>query len=428
MNILKHHISCPKCNHTNEIVDAQSVWVVCQNDACKNVFTKSGKNIGFQLLNKFDYAYAAKILELGEELVTEKGTYWLTGKLVKKEEADENAIWAEYCFTNEQNENVFLSNYKGHWNIIECVEKFDFLQKGAVINPHQNFAYISGEKHNLYHQYIIRIIHAEGSFNFNPFEDDGNQCFEYVKDRNLRIVEQRIINKQRVIKDCYSGYYLFPDEVEAKLTRKVTLPSSMGLVGNQPFYWNLNLGHFRIMGALAIMFIFAFTFIIQAFSPSLVSINQTVIPASDSTTSSKTIVSENFNVPYDNSLLEIDLSCPNLANDWAGADISLVNNTTDEVRYFGIEAEYYWGVEDGESWTEGGTAKGGVLENIHQGTYHLEIQPMNNVNKTLVLNVGNYKGSMQIAYTFGGAILLLIIGSFIYESSFYTERDGSDYE
>ena len=59
----------------------------------------------------------------------------------------------------------------------------------------------------------------------------------------------------------------------------------------------------------------------------------------------------------------------NVDNAWAGVDSALVDTQTGEVREFGVDAEYYHGTTDGESWTEGDPNGVVYLSRVPPGRY-----------------------------------------------------------
>ena len=62
-------------------------------------------------------------------------------------------------------------------------------------------------------------------------------------------------------------------------------------------------------------------------------------------------------------------------NSWANAQVSLVNEATNEEEYAQKDIEYYSGYTDGESWTEGSKNTTFNFCGVAQGKYHLVIIP-----------------------------------------------------
>jgi hypothetical protein len=65
----------------------------------------------------------------------------------------------------------------------------------------------------------------------------------------------------------------------------------------------------------------------------------------------------------------------NLSNNWMFVNLALVNETTNVALDFGRELEYYFGVEDGESWSSGSRRGRVVVPNVPAGRYYLRVEP-----------------------------------------------------
>ena len=61
-------------------------------------------------------------------------------------------------------------------------------------------------------------------------------------------------------------------------------------------------------------------------------------------------------------------------NNWVYAALDLVNDDTGGVVSFDASIEYYAGVDDGESWSEGSRTQGEVIGPVEPGTYVLRVE------------------------------------------------------
>lgn len=73
--------------------------------------------------------------------------------------------------------------------------------------------------------------------------------------------------------------------------------------------------------------------------------------------------------------LDVTFSASPLDNSWAYADVMLINVATEEATGFGVEVEYYSGVESGESWSEGSSLTTVTIGGVPGGKYLLQIHP-----------------------------------------------------
>jgi hypothetical protein len=72
----------------------------------------------------------------------------------------------------------------------------------------------------------------------------------------------------------------------------------------------------------------------------------------------------------------VDISvATNLSNNWLHLGLALINQDTNTALDFDRELEYYFGVEDGERWSEGSRQGRIVVPTVPAGRYYLRIEP-----------------------------------------------------
>ncbi len=408
---------CPSCHHSQTTSEANSSVFVCTQ--CHTVFQLNGSTIPI-VFNK-NYAQHSAALQLGDTFFYNDTDYRITGKVVKCEAANNTAIWTEYFLTFPNKPNIYLSESFGHWNVLEIAE-FPLPNWNLRIAQNAIFDYPD-------YNYTVKIVYAEGCFNLNPFAEDGNLAFEYVKEPNINIVEH---NPTTLKNEFYTGRYIFPSELKSRLKESRTLPEQQGYGSSQPFYTDLNIPNFFALSFVSIVFFFlvqlVFNFIVY---PATNRETLKTVLETSPTDSTKVTLIRNIQVPYDHAIMNIELEASGLNNDWVSSEMTLVNEETGEEWFFVVEAEKYSGVDGGESWSEGSNTQQGVVNNLIKGTYHLEIAPYQQpgtVGKTITLYFSFYKGSWTIFGLFAGLLLLVIISVAILENYFLSDKrkSGSD--
>jgi hypothetical protein len=88
----------------------------------------------------------------------------------------------------------------------------------------------------------------------------------------------------------------------------------------------------------------------------------------------RAIVTPSFDLPGGPGNLSVTLYAP-VQNDWVETAIDLVDENTNKSIGFSQTAEYYFGRDGGESWSEGSQDSSFILDSIPGGRYHLVIQP-----------------------------------------------------
>lgn len=407
-----HRAVCPTCQTVHEM-SGKALVQVCQH--CHTIFDRQKGRIYYSLYPQF--ASYCQTLAIGDTFLHRDILYTITGKVVKYEKGDRNAIWTEYYLTHPTEQPIFLNQYCGHWNI---VEPLDPLYK---FKPTENLLYFQGASYQLAHQYFPIIAYAEGSFEFNTFEEANIHSFEYIND-----------DIDLIIRDCdtalktnhyYRATYIFGNDLLSKLTNKVELPTKTVDYGiNQPFYFNLNLtALYQLLGlatGLCAVFLFLFRFVI---APEVALTQDIVIETSDSAKAK--LYPTAIKVPYDNGILNTQLMVNSLNNDWVGAEISLINDQTGEERFFSIETEYYSGSDSEGSWSEGSLVADGNISSVAKGSYHIEVLPFQQAgggSKTITLRFTNFKGSFGFYIVFMLMPLITFVSLLFVDLSFQQER------
>ena len=124
--------------------------------------------------------------------------------------------------------------------------------------------------------------------------------------------------------------------------------------------------------------------------------------------------------------VEVSISAP-LNNSWASFDVDFINEANNDVESIPVDLEFYSGVEDGESWSEGSYSKSSTISAVEGGKYRLRIvgqwqnwqQPLN-ISVLVKQNAGSCN--------FPCAFILLLLGpiwgivrKWMFESSRWSE-------
>jgi hypothetical protein len=80
-----------------------------------------------------------------------------------------------------------------------------------------------------------------------------------------------------------------------------------------------------------------------------------------------------FGDPDHDSTLEVELRATGMNNSWAYAEVLLVDANTEQAIAVGVEVDYYSGVSDGESWSEGRNPRSTVIGGVPGGEYVLQV-------------------------------------------------------
>ncbi len=139
-----------------------------------------------------------------------------------------------------------------------------------------------------------------------------------------------------------------------------------------------------------------------------------------------TFVSPKFTLNKWRSNLRFDLTSP-VDNNWVDMEATLVNANNGQEYGLQQTVEYYHGVDDGDSWSEGDTHETAYLSSLPSGDYFLRIEASRDISgsswnsaKDLSVVVRNDVPMHRNLFIFLGLILVWPIVAYIYH--FITER------
>jgi hypothetical protein len=165
------------------------------------------------------------------------------------------------------------------------------------------------------------------------------------------------------------GTYMTNAEVE-KAFGVSDLPKPWSVAPNQPFTGRF----YYTWGFLPLLFLFIVAIFLLPFRglTSTVLSQQVILPPMANSTAPQTVFSQPFDI-RGNRNVRISASAP-VSNAWADLDVDLINDQSQEVESINIPIEYYSGVEDGESWSEGGQDQDATLSSLPDGKYTLRVE------------------------------------------------------
>ncbi|WP_089333547.1 DUF4178 domain-containing protein [Hymenobacter mucosus] len=384
------HVTCPQCKAPLPCFDEQqSTHFSCPS--CHMFFgLKEGNLHTPKKLRKFTQEPAhALALPVGTLGSLRGQPFRVTGYMIRKE-ARTRASWEEYQLLNpETHTYAQLALYEGHWTYITPTD-----QKFTIIARQGNRATVDTDDHyyELYNRYSPRVLYAEGEFDWNVLDDEGLKIAEFI-DPPLMLVEEKKVRSAT----WYLAEHVEPAEVQEGFNVPPTrMPFRMGTGAVQPApgaNWDA-LKNFSLGLAVLVIFTHVFFSLLRpettladlSWATSSTTPAAAVPPDSSTAPVLEAVkVSSPFEVPY-NTALEFDLRA-NLNNQWVEVPVVLVNEQTGRTYDFTKTMEYYSGVEDGESWSEGSVTADAVLADIPAGRYHVNLYPTTDITQIVTGNL-----------------------------------------
>ncbi|MBW8684340.1 DUF4178 domain-containing protein [Chitinophaga rhizophila] len=337
--------------------------------------------------------------------------YKVIGYIMKEERNPHKARWTEYTLFNEQEGYAFLSEFEGHWIYLREYGKTPVPQDMLT----EGFRY-EGKEYDLFNSYSFSVISAQGEFPANPFNDGSVQCWEFISPPIMWSREESATEGIA----WFKGQHVTDKELQEAFGDAATLPIKLGTGALQPNgYVNLKDMVKYTLAAVAILILIHL---------SVASVNERKLLVdnevyfNDSTNTQTSVVGDVYlNKSSSNVMLEISSS---LDNTWVEVEATLVNKSSGKEYSVSKGIEYYSGMDDGESWSEGNRKAEVYMSSIPGGDYTLQLtamrdasfRPAHSYHVTAYYNVS----SMHNLWICLG--LLLIWPIFKYITTYYSEK------
>jgi len=276
--------------------------------------------------------------------------------------------WREYLLHDPRKGFRWLVESKGHWSFVEPIHAGD---ASASLSG----ASYGGESFKHFQSGFARVDSVLGEFYWAVARGDTTESRDYVAPPRMLSTEET------ESETTYSlATYLEPEQVWKAFNPKGKPPERIGIAPNQPWPHAAEMGPVWLTAlGLAALVVLLFVAISvtggkQVFSATF-SIPNRVLPGSPEAA----VFSEPFEIDRSGNI-EVRLEAP-VANSFVYVDGALINETTGDVDEFDAEVTYYHGVEDGESWSEGGTHARAYMSRVPAGRYVLRLAPQWEVGK-----------------------------------------------
>ncbi|WP_343674039.1 DUF4178 domain-containing protein [Chitinophaga sp.] len=357
---------CPSCGTTQVIFEPAKTEVFVCRDCYAILHRESLAPLAFRQTGKLKEPLFQQLIPLGATGMINGKEYTVITYAERMETGAEKYCWIEYTLRrNEDNENVFLSTYNGHWLLLSPLEN-----NGLIYEPpHRSRATIDIDNITLKHFHRYKAIYhaVKGEFHFDINFSMGIDCVEYIAPPLMLAVEYT--SKTEI--DLFFGEYIRPKQVSKAFLNGSPMPRRTGVAAAQPFFINVDWNRFLVGTIIFCALAFAIQYIYN------LNTNRRVVSSMslyiDSAAMNHPRLSESFTV-YKPANMELTISS-DVDNNWCAADIDLVNERTGKEVSVALESSYYHGYSDGESWVEGDKTSSAFVCSIPSGTYHLVVTP-----------------------------------------------------
>jgi Domain of unknown function (DUF4178) len=354
-------MGCPNCGGSLELnAPDKTERVTCP--FCNSLLDVNQGNLKFlHALKKVENPF---VLPIGAEgTFANDVKYKIIGAMVRSLNSyGVQYFWHEYLLYNPQIGFRWLIHSDNHWSFVEPLNAADVI---APIGYDKSAnAIYQGKNFRIFQDATSTVEYVQGEFYWRVEQGEKVRAVDFVNAPLM--LSQEITNNEM---NWSAGTYLTREEVE-KAFGVSDLPKPWSVAPNQPFT-----GGFYIKWGFAMLGLLIFIAIamipLSGFSSTPLN-QQIVLPPTANAQAAQTVFSQPFEL-QGNRNVKITASAP-VTNAFADLDIDLINEQNNEVESVNIPIEYYSGVDDGESWSEGGQTQDATLSSLPAGKYTLRVE------------------------------------------------------
>ncbi len=356
-------LSCPNCGASIALqAHGWAVTVACAT--CGSVLDATDPQL--RVLQQVERAMpVAPRIPLGTR-GTWKGAPWdvIGFQMVTIVVEEIDYSWREYVCFNPYRGFLYLSEYDGHWNVIEKLKRLP-VHESLDGRPAVRF---DGRVYKHFQTASARTSMAIGEFPWELRVGDRVVARDFISPPFMLSAEAGDGET------TWSQGTYTPHEVIQKafgLTQSMRRP--IGVFANQP---NPHAGRpkqlfTRLAQFAMVLVVMLLGNMALASRAELLSQSYTFVHGTDETSA---FVTEPFTVSGRPSTVSIDIRAE-LENDWVLFDLALINAETGQAREASRQVSYFTGRDSDGRWTEGSRTESVRIASVPAGRYFLRVHP-----------------------------------------------------
>ena len=404
-------LSCPNCGGPLELrAPDRTERVGCPN--CGSLLDASQGKLRY--LKTLEPKGWGKSIPLGGTAEFEGQTFTVIGFMVRSVEFEGTRyFWQEYLLYNPAVGFRWLVESDGHWSYVTQVPPGEVVEAGPTARH-------GGKSFKMYQDAAARVEYVEGEFYWKVEAGEQARATDYVKaplmlSKEIPVAPGKKRRGQLAAEEINwsLGTYTPVKEIEKKFG--VDLPSPRTVAPNQPWPHKKIYGYWALLtvAALAVglffmataprKVVFEQTYTLQANPGATPAPAPTPAPrrgasvaeiqeevrqriaqaqaAAQAAQGAAAGAGEKTQVIFTDPIdlaggrnLRITGRALNVENNWLYVAGDLIDESTGLVQQFDLPMEYYQGVEDGESWTEGSAEQAEYVPALPGGRYTMRLE------------------------------------------------------
>lgn len=349
-----HQLNCPNCGGRLDLrAPDQTQRVTCPN--CSSLLDVNQGHLIF--LNALQPAPVTPIIPIGSVGNFPIGKLTVIGFVQRRVVFDGvSYFWEEYLLYEPQLGFRWLVRSDDHWNFMQPLGP-------GLVTPDGDKAQFGSQAYKIFQNANAEVTYITGEFYWKVSVGEIVQALDYIHPPQM--LTQEVTSSEL---NWSLGTYLKREDVQTAFGM-TDLPSPSGIAPNQPFphsyiykYWGL---------AFVAAFLFGLLMMITGSGHDV--FNQTwSLEARKNADEAQVIFTEAFELKARQNI-RIYATAP-VANTWMFIEGDIINDETGVVQPFSTPIEYYSGVEDGESWSEGNSEPDLHISALPAGKYTMRME------------------------------------------------------
>ncbi|HJS23554.1 MAG TPA: DUF4178 domain-containing protein, partial [Pyrinomonadaceae bacterium] len=364
-------LSCPNCAGPLELrAPDKTERVTCPN--CNSLLDVNQGQL--QFLKALEKPWFQPLIPIGTTGEVPEGKMTVIGAMARSVTIEGTQyFWSEYLLYHTQIGFRWLVHSDEHWNYVRAVPP------GEVSESEKSASY-QGKSYKIFQDAQARVEAVLGEFYWKVEAGEQVRGVDYVKPPYMLSKEvstvyitnpDDAIRSQRVTGEINwsLGTYMEVPQIE-KAFSVSGLPRPSGVAPNQPYkhwwvykYW---------LAFIVLILLLGFVTLVVSGSSKQVFSQTVTLPPLANEDGTQVFFSEPFQLEGRRNIRIVGESA--VQNTWVYLEGDLINDETGVVQSFPIEISYYQGVEDGESWSEGGKEDSAYSSSMPAGRYVLRLE------------------------------------------------------
>lgn len=358
------HIKCPNCDAPQEVpADREVETLVCPFCGAQNDLTGAEARVMGLNPQGYDPGFS---FEIGQAGTFEGTVHEVCGRMLYEDE--EGYQTREYLLYNKDAGYLWLAEENHHFVLNKPTQKAP-RQDPFRLAPKQGVD-IGGTLFRFYEQGLSRLVYVDGALPWLARTGEATQYADLIAPPRMFCVET---DGKEV--EYFEGQYLTPEEVWAAFKAETPRPRAYGIHAAQPFAQGPLARAFMVLGGL---------FALLNLGLLLWSAGSEGKVLYSKGFSADDYMGEAATEPFaigPERIMCMTISAP-LQNSWLYVQAALVNAQDQVVEELDGELGYYYGVEEGESWSEGSQSTTTFGLSPPAGTYRLLLKAQGGTGET----------------------------------------------